>query len=226
MGASVTQAAVRKVSEALKPVLVSNGFVRRSPNFFRAEDSVHHIVHFQCSQWGSSDSGRFTLNLIVTTPSLFSGFTGKPFPKNPTSASWPISQRLGILVDGRDTWWDVDGKTDPSLIADELIDKYIPQAMEFFGSYQSLQSIEHALNHATEYGDVPGIFPAQVPLALAIIAYDHGDEQLATEHLEGAYAKNAGSSFTQTIDKVCARLTNLKPNKPIQRTPLRGATDL
>ena len=206
---------VTKVSERLKPFLVSNGFVRRSPHYFRKIENVYQIFNFQCSQWGSGESGSFTVNLSVTTPTLFSGFTGKNFPKNPTSVSWPISERIGNLVDNRDTWWSINNSTEPELITDQLINSYIPKALKFFETYKTIELIEQALNKTKEYGVIPGIFPAQIPIALALIAYEHDNHHLASKYIETAYTESSGTPFVKTIDAVCNRLQNLKPNKSL-----------
>jgi hypothetical protein len=88
---SITLQAIDFVSKgACTDLLVPRGFRRRAPHFFRQADGVYHCINFQASQWGSYDSGKFTINLSVTSPELYSAFTGQPFPKNPATASRPI----------------------------------------------------------------------------------------------------------------------------------------
>ena len=186
----------------LKP----SGFRRRVPHLWREENDVVHAINFQASQWGSEAQGSFTINLAVTNRDLYSLWTGKNFPANPGSATWPISARIGYLLENKDVWWDVDGNTDVEHLASETVEMCHRPILEYFDLFADLDSLERSLAEVKSYGDVPGVHAAQAPLIRAIIKTIWGDNEAAKRLLVSSMSDSAGTPFANTVSTIASRL--------------------
>jgi len=206
MAHSVTHICVKEVSACLFKNLKDYGFRRRSPNLWREVEDVIQMLHFQSSQWGTKSKGNFTINVAVTHPELFSLWTGRPFPANPATATWPLVQRIGHIIDGRDVWWDVDESTDAKILGTKISESYLNLLLNWLDQYSSLKSIESALSTFTKYGDVPGVHEAQVPLIQAIIAKVHGDRETTEQFIFKALTDSKGKPFEQTVRTIANRV--------------------
>lgn len=203
--ASVTQQAIRAISSGAVSVLLAPvGFKRRAPHFWRATGGIYQAVHFQASQWGTSSQGRFTVNLGISSPTLYSSFTGREFPKNPATVLWPVSARIGSLMPSHcDLWWEVSERTDLDALGIEVAGTLRDHALPFFDRIRTPDQFNTLL-----LSDEPitGVTAAQRPLIGATLAVDIGDHQSARLMLEEALAKHLGKPFESTVRNIARRL--------------------
>jgi hypothetical protein len=185
-------------------LLKPRGFRRSAPHFWRTSDGLVHCVNFQASAWGSRESGRFTINLGVSSPELFEGFIGRKFPKRPGAVLWPVHVRVGALMPGHnDLWWDIDEHTDSVAIGREVVDVLRDHVLPFFDSVSTRAQLGLAVR---ESGARIGVFPAQVPLVLAILAAADGEAQHAKAILRASLQDSRGQPFEETVRRVVNRL--------------------
>lgn len=203
---SVTRDCVRHLSARLAKALKSEGFRRQAPHLWRERDGLINVVHFQVSQWGSAQAGRFTINLASTNRTLYATWIGRAFPANPGTAIWPVQTRIGALAGTLDLWWDVDASTDADALCDRIVDSFRPGIVQWFDRYPSLGALESALSDFRRYGDVPGVHEAQVPLIRAILKQQSGDRVAAAQLLADSMATSRGTPFAETVSIIASRL--------------------
>jgi hypothetical protein len=94
----------------IAPWLREQGFRKRRNRFRRSDQDGWQVVDFQASQWGTRDEVRFTINLWIGVTELAAA-----------ERDAHVQQRVGALLsDGEDRWWEVDARTDPRALTDEL----------------------------------------------------------------------------------------------------------
>lgn len=155
MASTATQNAVTRISrDLLTRHLKASGFVRKGVHLYRQSADIFHGVNFQMSNLNSSDTGKFTINLVITSPSLFSLCLGKPFPSNPGSAYFPISERLGLVMPPprKDIWWDVSPETDLDALSDEVCEMVVRYGLPFLDMYPDSLAI---LKRLRSYQPIP-----------------------------------------------------------------------
>jgi hypothetical protein len=203
--ASVTRQAIEAVSAgAVASLLVPHGFKRRAPHFWRETDGIYQSVNFQGSQWGTSDDGQFTINLGVSSPVLYTSFTGREFPKNPSTVLWPIYNRIGGLMPSRcDLWWKVDAHTDVIALGLEVATAVRDYALPFFERIRTAEQFNVLL-----LGDqpIPGVTAAQRPLVGATLAVRLGQKVEAQRLLSAALDVHRGKPFESTVRAVAKQL--------------------
>jgi hypothetical protein len=203
MSTSVTTAAIKRVSEMCAASLKPHGFRRKSPHLYRDTDDVFHCVHFQASQWGSRESGRFTVNLAVTSPGIYQRWTGRPFPSNPATALWPIQQRIVAGGEVADLWWDISTNSDVSAIAEDVCQRLLNYALPFFARYPSTAAILAEVQRGVAPPSIP---TPHLPLLEAILLTEAGRPCQAAECIERALAENKGTPFQNGIVMIAQRL--------------------
>lgn len=203
--ASVTQQAIREVSSgAVSSLLVPLAFRRGAPHFWRATDGIYQTVNFQASQWGSSSEGRFTVNLGISSPILYSSFTGRDFPKNPGTVLWPVCLRIGGLMPSRcDLWWDVSERTELHALGVEVATVLREHALPFLDRLRTTEQFNMLL---LSDEPVPGVTAAQRPLIGATLAVHLGEVESARRMLAAALHSHRGKPFESTVRNVAARL--------------------
>lgn len=159
--------------------LQDRGWQRRGNHFWRANEDLFYGIHFQTSWFGSSDEGSFTINLVVTAPLLFECWIGEPFPTNPATCFFPLSTRIGELMNvpgaKADHWWTVAQTTDVAALASEVSGLISSAAEPHFRAYPNIRTLARleALNTRSR----------AAPLFLAVADYVSGDLQGARRHL-------------------------------------------
>lgn len=93
---------------------------------------------------------------------------------------WPISQRIGYLLENKDLWWEISEASDVVRVSAAIVATYRHPILAFFDSYQNLATINDAVDHFKLYGDVPGMFDSQVPVIRAIIHSIWGEREAAS----------------------------------------------
>ncbi|MFN8441762.1 MAG: DUF4304 domain-containing protein [Caldilineaceae bacterium] len=182
MTKSVTTSAITEVSKfAYNEALKSLGFKRIGNHLFRPSHDLFHGIHFQASRWGSLQEGSFTINLIVTSESLYKFYTGSPLPRNPATALFPIQQRIGRLLPQRQTyWWSITSNTDVGALCREVTSALTQYALPFFADYPDSSAL---LNRLRQGKGLPGLAQPVCRLAHAMLAREAGCLDEATAQI-------------------------------------------
>ena len=204
---STTRQAIAQVSrDYCSPLLKSHGFKMRGTGFWRATDGLLHDIRFQASMWGTSASGQFTINVGVTHPQMYELFVRRPIPRNPSSAQWPISERIGFLLpEKRDRWWSVDEGTDVSTLGQEIVRIVEASAIPFLDSLRDRQQF------AAYFGEGcrAGMTDLQIQLARGLLMYCNGQRQEALDTLSAmlkAVSGKPGDSMVRiTLEELQSR---------------------
>lgn len=97
------------------------GYRKRGRSLVLDTGDLFHVINFQGSQWGSADSGQFTINLGVIWPFFHEKYLSQPMPPNPASAKPSVAHRIGFLLpQNEDIWWPVHRNTRTDLLAAEM----------------------------------------------------------------------------------------------------------
>ena len=202
---SRTRQAIAAISSGpCADLLRPKGFKRAAPNFWRHADDIYQSVSFQASQWGSADQGSFTVNIGVSSPALYTAFTGRAFPKNPSTTLWPINQRIGALIPNpHDLWWNIDAATDLDAIGRAVADTLARYGLPFLDGLQTPPQFESAV---LEGSGIPGLTEAQAIVVRATLAAQQGKKDLAKSLLENAIEKYGGKPFETTVSRIAQEL--------------------
>ncbi|MCU0858401.1 MAG: DUF4304 domain-containing protein [Pontiellaceae bacterium] len=208
MTKSLTTSALSAISKyAYAESLKSLGFKRNGNHLFRPSEDLFHGIHFQASQWGSSEEGKFTINLVVTSSLLYETWTGKPLPRNPASALFPIQQRIGsFMPEHKDHWWAVSCTTDIAVLACEIVHALTAYALPFFTEYPDNAAL---LGRLRQNKGLPGLTSAQCPLIHAILAKGLGCPEEAGAQIQLALADAGEFPFKTTVVRLGHRIGTL-----------------
>lgn len=205
MTKSVTTSAITEVSkfvyhEALKSV----GFKRSGNHLFRPSQDLFQGIHFQASMWGSSQEGSFTINLIVTSASLYKFYTGSPLPRNPATALFPVQRRIGWLLPQRlDHWWSITSNTDIGALCHEVTSALTQYALPFFAEYPDSCALLERLRQGK---GLPGLTKPVCRLAHAMLAYEAGCLDEATAQIRIAITEAGTAPFLETVLLIADRI--------------------
>jgi hypothetical protein len=205
MSMSVTQRVMRAASKgALERGLQQAGFRRVGNHLYRTAGDVFHCYNFQASQWGWATSGQFTVNLIVTNQLVYERWTGRPLPKNPAAAMFPVRQRIGHLMPaGHDHWWRVDEEADVTQVVAEVSEALLQYGLPFFDAYPDTAAM---LDRVRVDATLPGLTTSHAKLVHAILAWSLGSLDEAREVFRAELRKAQGSPFYMTVERLAARL--------------------
>lgn len=202
MSKSITQEAIKEASRETAKRLAAEGFKRKGFHLHRKAGELFHAIQFQGSRWGSAAEGKFTVNLIVTSPDLYEAWIG-PFPLNPASALFPIQMRIGSLMTERsDHWWTVDSDTDISTLATEVAETIEDCAVRFFTAYESNETLLSQLRK----GICPGCTPPLAAVVHALVANNLGYKAEALEACRTALAKSEVPGFSKRVVSLAKKL--------------------
>jgi hypothetical protein len=126
-------------------------------------------------------------------------FIGKPGPKHPSGAHWPIQQRIGSLTpERRDLWWDVDGTTDVVALGERVAEHVVRYAVPFLDELGSRESFGAFLDR----GRAALVPPLQFQIARALFAYCEGRREAAVAMLQSTLDERAGKPGAQLVQMV------------------------
>ena len=194
---SVTIAAIKEISAAAHRQFAGEGWRRKSHHLIRESAGVIHGIHFQASQFGSAEDGRFTINLVVTEPRIYQAWTRRPLPANPATALYPVQQRIGrMLSANKDHWWKIASTTDLATVQSEVFDLLSVAEREFFNQFSSLESM---LQRLRQHGTLPGLTGPQAGVTHGLIAAILGHTDEAEKILRQEVASSTVPGFTYNI---------------------------
>jgi hypothetical protein len=184
--------------------LRQTGFRRQGNHLHRPSADLFHGIHFQAGKWATRSEGKFTINLVVTAPFLYQGWTGKPLPANPATALFPVQQRIGFLLpERRDHWWTVTVGDPIDELADDVTQGLLRYALPFFDEFHASSVL---LERLRQERGLPGLSEPRAWLVHAILAqyFDAGDE--ARTLLQRALEYAGTSPFRATVVTIANRL--------------------
>jgi hypothetical protein len=203
MSKSITQEAMTQASRETAKRLASARFKRKGIHLHRKVGELFHAIHFQASQWCTAADGKFTVNLIVTSPSLYTEWIGSPFPANPASALFPTHMRIGSLIPHRcDRWWRVDSETDISSLATEVASTIEQYGMQFFSLYESNELLLAQLRQ----GNCPGCTAPLAVVVHALVANNLGYQAEAVEACQKAVSESNVPAFSKRVISLAQKL--------------------
>ena len=101
----------------LKPLLRSNGFLRRGQNFTCESLECWGCINFQKSRYSAAEEKRFTINLAIAAKRILA-YEGKEVDACPPTYACHWTIRIGVLMPERnDIWWTLS--SEESLVAVE-----------------------------------------------------------------------------------------------------------
>lgn len=203
MPQSLTVVAIAASSKATQTLLAADGFKRKSNHLLRASADVLHCIHFQSSKWGTGQDGRFTVNFVVTWPSIYEAWTGKQLPTNAATASYPIWNRIGSCLPERtDVWWTVNDETNVESVAKQVANSVAEAAPAFFSRFSTTEMV---LANLRDQCSLPGLTRAQACLVHAHLAQRYGCVPEAEQSLAAAMDLAGNSPFKSTVRSFAQR---------------------
>jgi hypothetical protein len=109
------------------PFLKARGFKRTRGTFHRPVGRNWQVVNLQKSAYSDRSRVRFTTNLGVAVDRLRGGALDWREGTRPIEPRCHFRQRIGSLLQGGDTWWEVTPETDVAMLTDvvcEVIERY------------------------------------------------------------------------------------------------------
>jgi hypothetical protein len=203
MSTSPVQIAIRAASKAaFDNGLKAAGFRRQGNHLHRPSHDLIQAFNFQASRGSAVPLGEFTVNLVVTADFIYRHWIGRPLPKNPAAALFPIQQRIGLLMPQReDKWWPADADIDALCV--EVGHVLVAYGLPFFAAFPSVNALLERLRSGT---GAPGMSPAQATLLHAMLAKEKGFDDEAEQQIRGAFEDARGSGFQETVGTIARRL--------------------
>lgn len=196
MSKSITQQAIAMASKEVASRLASLGFRRKGVHLIRQSGDLFHAIHFQASQWGNAAEGKFTVNFIVASPTLYEEWYGMPFPANPASAPFPVHMRIGSLLPERcDYWWPVGQDADIAKIAVEVAATIERVSAGFFSTYESNEALLVQLRK----GVCPGCTGPQAAVLHMLVAGSLGHRVEAEQACREALKASKVPAFSDRV---------------------------
>ncbi|MCI0363173.1 MAG: DUF4304 domain-containing protein [Phycisphaerales bacterium] len=163
---------------------------------------MYQVINVQMSQWGTANSGEFTINLSVVWPWFHERFTGSSMPRNPASGKCVIYQRIGfVMPEKRDYWWPVRSVTNPDELATEISRVIEGHALPFLDTYQPSDKLVRLLARGVSLppaGTAPEILKAAAMLHV-------GNRRSAAAVFRRFLQNNAGADFDETMQPIVER---------------------
>jgi uncharacterized protein DUF4304 len=132
------------VAQHVWPPLKTRGFKRRKGNFHRPVGDNWEVVNLQRSYYANREEIRFTVNLAVGIASLRDGLLTWADGKRPPEYHCHFRRRLGLLLNGRDTWWTITPDTNVVALGESVvfaIETYGLPWLEALSSEENLRSL-------------------------------------------------------------------------------------
>ena len=103
-----------------------------------------------------------------------------------------------LMPERRDVWWDVDTSTDVASVGDQVATAVSDYVVPWF---EKLTTRKDLIDAVEDRPRTLGIFPAQVPLILAMLAAEDGDLVRARSILVSALEDSRGKPFEQSVGR-------------------------
>jgi Domain of unknown function (DUF4304) len=103
----------------LKPL----GFKKKGNNFYLKKEHLGLIINIQKSAYYSKENIHFTINIGVFVPEYYLvhySYYKNSLPDYPLEPDCTIRSRIGQLKNQTDIWFDIDERTDPNILINEM----------------------------------------------------------------------------------------------------------
>ena len=185
---------VDEIQELIGPFLIRREYQLRNRTFSRhLDDGLIHLIEFGLARSTSSYYGKFTVDLGIFIPEVYSTFEKEEKPKYITTHHCEFVRRLPSLEEGvEDRWWDACEVSNSSNDIVNLLQKY---GLPFLESLTTRDNIYQAWQKS---GNSIGL-PPRGRLTMAIILTKIGRN---LEALELIYEEIKNSEHKQYIEFV------------------------
>jgi hypothetical protein len=121
------------------PLLKEQGFRKEARNFRRRATESILVVNVQGSDWNSSNSARFTVNLAVHFPALVPFVDWLKHSDRPLHHNCIVSSRIGRLFpEPCDHWWRITEETDLEALGEELANAWTQFGLPWLERHSTL----------------------------------------------------------------------------------------
>jgi hypothetical protein len=208
------------VQKPLTGFLKSLGFQRKGRTYNRAvADHLVQVVNLQMGQFPIGDYvvpglresyyGRFTVNLGVFLPAVRRLEQERDAPAYVQEYECEIRARLGALVYGEDTWWDLDHRvTETTAAMVEQMDRVGVPFLEQFEDYASV------LAYLERAGTLPSSNEGRSALAGALICCELQDRLRARVFFDRAVAYAEVKAHKGFLAHIASLRAALAPDQP------------
>jgi hypothetical protein len=167
---------MNEIQNIISPFLIRRDYQLRNRTFSKQlGNGLIHLIEFGLAGSTSSFYGKFTVDLGIFIPELYSIFEKKEIPKKITTQHCEFVRRLPSLEEGiEDKWWDVNEASSSSNEIIKLLQKY------GFSFLEELTTREKIYQAWQKNGNSIGL-PPRGRLSIAIMLNESGDKKAATE---------------------------------------------
>lgn len=123
----------------LKPL----GFKKKGNNFYLKKDHLGLIINIQKSAYYSKQKIHFTINIGVFIPEYYHAYYNyheNTPPEYPIEPDCAIRARIGDLKNQNDIWFDIDERTDSSILISEMDLNLEHWILPYFNNFESKNS--------------------------------------------------------------------------------------
>ena len=141
----IAQSIDKVIKLGLADLLKEYGFKKSGRNWHKAQGENWLIVNVQASRGNIGSEGQFTINLGVYATSVAALAGQKPLGGKPREYDSTLRERLGVIVDGKDHWWRIDGGTNLPSIADDVVEKMKLFGLPWLSAHSEVAQISETL---------------------------------------------------------------------------------
>lgn len=144
------------ISVHIAPFLKEQGFKKTGRHWYRQNPESFFAINLQTSSW---DSTRFTLNLGVHVPRLFSFFSEQTEIEKRKYYQCGFRERIGPLMpEQKDHWWEIDYGTSLKRIGEEIVASLRDYGLPWLEAHLTLESTaDHLKNEVSVYSSASAL---------------------------------------------------------------------
>jgi hypothetical protein len=211
--------ALDEIQNPLTGLLKNIGFRRKGRSYNRmVADRLVQVVNLQMGEFPIGDYvipglresyyGRFTVNLGVFLPAVLRLERSREPPAFVQEYECEIRARLGSLVYGEDTWWDLDHGIEQTAAA--IVEQMDRTGVPFLEQFEDYASV---LSHLERTGTLPSSNEGRSALAGALICCELRDRPRAGTFFDRAAAHAEGMKHRGFLSHVTSLRAALMPEQ-------------
>jgi len=178
-----------KIDEVIKlglaDFLKAQGFKKSGRNWHKSDGDNWLMVNVQASSGNSGGAGKFAINLGIYFAAVAAMAGQIPPDGKPKEGSATISNRLGVLVHGKDHWWDIGANSDLNAIAADVVQGMQRVGLPWLDTHRQLAHLSAALK-------------GQPSLSSVSAAWISGDKEDAIGRLKAAISSRPAAAARYT----------------------------
>lgn len=195
---------LNQIVKIVSTFLERRNFSKKNRTFLRkTDDGFFHLIDFGLSQNWSMYYGKFTVDLGVFLPEVYSILRDSKVPSRITTYHCEIKKRLPSLAEGiEDKWWDTH---EIEKSADEVINLLIKHGFSYFDGLDTRGKLYRTwLSKGNSIG-----FPPRSRLILAIVMKYQGNDSIAKDLIVKEIQENRSKKGYCDLIKIIAKKINL-----------------